>query len=58
MAQQKAGHGGSKKIGRNRDKCKNYKSSKTREYNKYKRILRSNGFEEAHNYAVIHNLLV
>ena len=48
--------GGSGKIGRNRDKCKRYRERKTREYNKLKRILQSNGLKEAKKYAWKHSL--
>ncbi len=45
------GRGGSRKVGRNRDKCKLYRARKTRERNKLKRILQSNGIKAANKYA-------
>jgi hypothetical protein len=43
--------GGLRKHGRNKDKCAAYKNLKTREKNKLKRVLRSNGREAAKSYA-------
>jgi hypothetical protein len=43
--------GGNKKHGRNEDKCKKYRASKTREKNKLKRVLQSNGRKAAEEYA-------
>lgn len=35
--------GGARKHGRNMEKCKRYRAAKTRERNKLRRVLRSNG---------------
>ena len=51
MAEKQKKSGGAKKIGRNEEKCKKYRSSKNREKNKLKRILQSNGFAAAEKYA-------
>lgn len=40
---QKAKHGGNRKIGRNKQKCADYRSSKRGEHNKAKRVLKSSG---------------
>jgi hypothetical protein len=45
MTEQGKGHGGSKKVGRCKDKCAAYRSAKRREHNKSKRVLQSNGLE-------------
>ena len=47
---------GSKKAGRNKDKCKRYKDLKTREKNKVKRVLKSSGRIAAEQYALEHGL--
>lgn len=52
------GRGGSRKVGRNRDKCKLYRARKTRERNKLKRILQSNGARAANKYAKLHDLSI
>ena len=49
--------GGSKKIGRNKVKCAHYKAMHTREKNKLRRVLRSNGYGEAVTWATKHNVL-
>ena len=56
MAVQKVGHGGSRKIGRNKDKCKAYRDRKTRERNKIKRVLQSCGLKAAQAYADLHKI--
>ena len=48
--------GGLRKIGRNKDKCALYRAMKTREKNKLKRVLQSNGREAAKEYASKHIL--
>jgi hypothetical protein len=48
--------GGSKKIGRNADKCKKYFAFHTREKNKIKRVLQSNGRAYAETWAKAHNV--
>ncbi|HLA88124.1 MAG TPA: hypothetical protein VJL10_08885 [Anaerolineales bacterium] len=49
MTQAKSG--GAKKIGRNKEKCARYRAMHTREMNKVRRILRSNGWDAAQAYA-------
>lgn len=41
-ARKRTGHGGTKKIGRNREKCKKYRAEGRREINKAKRIAKCN----------------
>jgi len=48
--------GGLRKIGCNKDKCALYRAMKTREKNKLKRVLQSNGKEVAKEYATKHIL--
>ena len=48
--------GGLRKYGRNKDKCALYRAMKTREKNKLRRILQSNGQEAAKEYASKHIL--
>jgi len=50
--------GKGRKIGRNKKKCERYKASKAREYNKYKRVLKSSGANAAKAYALKHALKV
>lgn len=57
MAEKQKKSGGGRKLERNKDKCKSYRSSKTREKNKLKRILHSNGLAEAEKYAEEKELL-
>lgn len=47
---------GSKKAGKNKAKCQTYRAMKTREKNKIKRILKSNGFAAAEVYAKGYNM--
>lgn len=54
--QQQKSSGGAKKYGRNVTKCEHYKAMKTREKNKLKRVLQSNGKEAAQAYAKEHLL--
>jgi len=49
-------HGGSKKHGRNKEKCKRYRAANTRERNKLRRVLRSSGLVAAQAYAEKHGL--
>ena len=48
--------GGNKKMGRNSIKCKQYRALGTREKNKLKRVLKSNGEAAAIKYAKQHVL--
>jgi len=57
MAEQKKGHGGSRKIGRNKTKCASYRALHIREKNKLKRIVGSNGKAMAIKYANKNNLI-
>ena len=57
MADQQKKSGGSKKIGRNREKCARYRGLHIREKHKVKRVLCSSGAEAAKQYAEKHNLL-
>lgn len=59
------GKGKGRKIGRNKNKCAQYRAMHTREKNKIKRVLQSNGVEYARIWAakngvvtVLHNLMV
>lgn len=56
MPEARLKHGGSKKHGRNKEKCARYKGMHTREKNKLKRVLRSSGRAEAERMAKIYNL--
>lgn len=47
-----------RKYGRNLNKCKLYRASKTREKNKIKRILQSNGLRAAIEYGKKHGIHV
>jgi hypothetical protein len=59
MAEQKQiKHGGSRKFKRNEAKCSTYKAHQTREKNKIKRILQSNGLKAATIYATKYGLKV
>ena len=49
--QQQKKSGGSRKIGRNKDKCASYKIFNTREKNKVRRVLKSSGLQEATRWA-------
>ena len=51
MAEKQKKSGGGRKIGRNTDKAKLYRTGKTKVRNKLKRILQSNGVEAATKYA-------
>ena len=55
MTQAKSG--GAKKIGRNKEKCARYKAMHTREMNKVRRVLRSNGWDAAQAYAAKNNVV-
>jgi hypothetical protein len=48
--------GGARKYGRNSVKCQRYRDRKSRERNKLRRILKSNGLKSAQHYAKIHGL--
>ena len=50
------GSGGTKKYGRDKEKCKRYRDTKRREKNKLKRILQSSGLKAATEYAKKHTL--
>ena len=54
--QQSVGHGGAKKYGGKEVKGRRYREHKTREKNKLKKILKSNGHKAAVAYARIHGL--
>lgn len=56
MPEARLKHGGSRKHGRNKEKCARYKGMHTRERNKLKRILRSSGQQEAERMAQKYNL--
>ena len=56
MADQKKGSAGTKKYGRNKDKCARYRALHFREKHKLKRVLRSSGAKEATRYATKHGL--
>lgn len=59
MATSSGGKKGSRKIGRDKVKCALYRSHKTREKNKIKRILRAHGnkgYDIAYAYADKHGL--
>ena len=49
--------GGARKIGRNKEKCARYRAMHTREMNKVRRILRSNGWDAAQAYAAKNNVV-
>jgi hypothetical protein len=55
--QQSQGKKGSRKIGRNLKKCAHYAAMHTRETNKIKRILHSNGLIYATEWAGKHGVL-
>lgn len=55
MKDQKKGSGGTRKFGRNKVKCAQYRALHMREKNKLRRILRSCP-AEAERYAGLHNL--
>ena len=50
MAHKQKGGGGTRKYGRNIEKCKAYRGRNIRERNKIKRILQSNGYQAAVEY--------
>lgn len=54
---QKRGSGGLRKIGRNAEKCKQYRAMHTREMNKVRRVLRSSGLKAAEEYAKANNVV-
>lgn len=54
--QRRAKSGGTKKYGRDAEKCKLYRALKIREKNKLKRVLKSNGLLAAQAYAREHVL--
>uniref|UniRef100_A0A6H1ZAE8 Uncharacterized protein n=1 Tax=viral metagenome TaxID=1070528 RepID=A0A6H1ZAE8_9ZZZZ len=56
MSDNKAGKGGTKKYGRNKDKCAAYRSQKRGEKNKVVRVFRSNGLNAAKAYARKHGI--
>lgn len=45
------GRSGTKKYGRNKDKCARYRLLGIREKNKLKRVLKNNGYKQAKIYA-------
>jgi len=49
--------GGARKIGRNKEKCARYRAMHTREMNKVRRVLRSNGWDAAQVYAAKNNVV-
>ena len=49
--------GGARKIGRNKEKCARYRAMHTREMNKVRRVLRSNGWDAAQAYAAKNNVV-
>lgn len=51
------GKKGSRKIGRSKDKCAKYAAMHTREKNKVRRVLKSNGRAEAEKWAIAHNVI-
>lgn len=53
----KTGGAGSKKYGRNKDKCASYRTRKLREMHKIRRVLKASGREEALRYATKHGLV-
>lgn len=54
----KQGGAGTKKHGRDLAKCKKYRDHQTRERNKIKRVLQSNGYEYALEWAKKNNAVV
>ena len=56
MPSQEKKSGGSKKYGRNLEWCKMYRAHKTREKNKIKRVLQSNGYVAAVAYGSLHGI--
>ena len=56
MAEEKSAKGKGRKIGRNKNKCAQYKAFHTRDKNQLKKVLRSSGYAEAERYAKAHNL--
>ena len=57
MKEQKKGGGGTRKHGRDKGRCAQYRSQQRGEKHKVKRVLESNGLEAAKKYAVKHNIL-
>lgn len=58
MIKSQVKRGGMRKHGRNTEKCKRYRNAKTRERNKLKRIVKSNGCKEAKKYSLKYNLVL
>lgn len=56
MKDQKKG-GGTKKHGRNKEKCAKYRAMHVGEKNKLKRVLQSSGEKEARRYASLYGLI-
>jgi hypothetical protein len=50
------GKGSSRKVGRNKDKCKAYRLANTSERNKAKRVLQSNGKKYCEIYCKEHGI--
>lgn len=55
MAKQSGG-AGSKKHGRNKDKCTRYQNNHIREKNKVKRVLKASGIERAREWAALNGV--
>ncbi|PIV83656.1 MAG: hypothetical protein COW51_03585 [Candidatus Moranbacteria bacterium CG17_big_fil_post_rev_8_21_14_2_50_44_12] len=51
MSDNKAGKGGTRKYGRNKEKCAAYRAQKRGEKNKIVRVFRSSGLSAAKTYA-------
>lgn len=47
-----------RKVGRAVEKCKRYRAAHTRERNKAKRILQSNGLKACQEYCRLHSILM
>jgi hypothetical protein len=56
-AQKSQGKKGCAKLGRNSKKCQQYQAMHTREKNKIKRVLQSNGETYAQEWAKTHNVI-
>jgi hypothetical protein len=56
MAEAQKKSGGNRKFGRNDEKCKKYRVNKTREKNKIRNVLQSEGIAAAEKYAEQHEL--
>ncbi len=56
MSDKKVGHGGTRKYGRNKERCAAYRTHQTGEKNKLRRVRRSSGPKAAQQYASLHGL--